>query len=296
MRSSIRQILQTLIDRYKQSNVKIIELLHEQYHTLKIPFVKVKIEQWLSEWKNLRFEIIIQDFKNTFDNDVIFVHEFLRASKRWAFVFCEIWVIQHQTIEKSLNFFKIIRAYRNAYKNFLKDEKTIARKMIEAITLQKTDQNQIDFHICTKNDNQKEKEKHKSKLCIYDQIHLFSQCSYIVSVNKTSEWKENFKMRIETRQKIQTKFFMIYSIKRVVDINILNELITSSKRKKKSEKKDEKNDDDSHFNFANSAFVNSTLMIFYHSLMNSVIYDSNCSQSLIFDKIRFLNDLISSND
>jgi hypothetical protein len=103
-------------------------------------------------------------------------------------------------------------------------------------------------------------------------------------------------MRNETRQKIQTKFFMIYSIKRIADINILNELISSSKRKKRDEKKDEKNDDDSHFNFANSAFVNSTLMIIYHSLMNSVIYDSNCSQSLIFDKTRFLNDLISSND
>jgi hypothetical protein len=37
-------------------------------------------------------------------------------------------------------------------------------------------------------------------------------------------------------------------------------------------------------------------MITYHSLMNSVIYDSNCSQSLIFDKTRFLNDLTSSND
>jgi hypothetical protein len=101
-------------------------------------------------------------------------------------------------------------------------------------------------------------------------------------------------MRNETRQKIQTKSFMIYSIKRIVDINILNELISSSKRKKKDE--DEKNDDDFHFNFANSAFANSTLMSFYHSLMNSVIYDSNCSQSLIFDKSRFLNDLISSND
>ncbi len=38
-------------------------------------------------------------------------------------------------------------------------------------------------------------------------------------------------------------------------------------------------------------------MIIYHSLMNSVIYDSNCSQSLIFDKTRFLkHDLILSND
>jgi hypothetical protein len=44
-------------------------LLHEQYHALKILFVKIKIEQWISEWENLRFEMIIQGFKNTFDND-----------------------------------------------------------------------------------------------------------------------------------------------------------------------------------------------------------------------------------
>jgi hypothetical protein len=78
-------------------------------------------------------------------------------------------------------------------------------------------------------------------------------------------------------------------------------MISSSKRKKENENENEKSKassdkDDSHFNFANSAFANSTLMITYHSLMNSVIYDSNCSQSLIFDKTRFLNDLISSND
>jgi hypothetical protein len=75
MKSSIRQILQTLIDRYKQSSIKIVELLHEQYHALKISFVKIKIEQWISEWENLRFEMIIEDFKKTFDNDVIFIHE-----------------------------------------------------------------------------------------------------------------------------------------------------------------------------------------------------------------------------
>ncbi len=230
IKSNIRQILQTLIDRYKQSDVKIVELLHEQYHALKISFVKVKIEQWISEWKNLRFEMIIQDFKNTFDNDVIFVHEFLRASKRWAFVFCEIWVIQHQTIEKFLNFFKITRAYRNAYENFLKDDKV--KDMIDAIALQRIDQNQIDLHICTKND--KKNEKYKSKICICDQVHLFSQCSYIVSVNKTSEWKENFKIRNEARQKNQQKLYIFHSIKRIADINILDEMISSSKRKKKT--------------------------------------------------------------
>jgi hypothetical protein len=103
---------------------------------------------------------------------------------------------------------------------------------------------------------------------------------------------------------------MFHSIKRIANINILDEMISSSKRKRRDE--DKKNnisnisssdnissdDDDSHFNFnyANSALANSTLMTSSHLLMNSVIYDSNCSQSFIFDNTRFLNDLTLSND
>ncbi len=117
--------------------------------------------------------------------------------------------------------------------------------------------------------------------------------------------KEKHQNSQRDETEIQQKFYMFHSIKRVVDINILNDMISSFKRKKRSENEDEKSntssnsdDDDSHFNFnyANSALINSTLMITYHSLMNSVVYDSNCSQSLIFDKTRFVNDLISLND
>jgi hypothetical protein len=202
MRSSIREIIQTLADRYKQSNVKIVELLHEQYHSLKsVSLVKTKIVQWISEWKNLRIEMINQELRDTFDNDVIFVHEFLRADKRWAFVFCETWIIQHQAIEKDLNFFKIIYAYKDAYENFLRNEKSI-KDMIEAITLQKVDQNQVDSHICTK----KNDEKHKNKICICDQVHLFSQCSYIVSVNKTSRWRKTSKFETRRDRKFSKRF------------------------------------------------------------------------------------------
>jgi hypothetical protein len=141
MRSSIREIIQALVDKYKQWNVKIIELLHDQYYVLKSFFVKDKIEQWISEWENLKVEMINQELRDTFDNDVILVHEFLRADKRWAFVFCETWTIQHQTIEKNLNFFKIIRAYKDAYKNFLRNEKTIVQSTTNSITLQNIDQN-----------------------------------------------------------------------------------------------------------------------------------------------------------
>ncbi len=184
MRSNIRSILQTLVDRYKQSDIKIVELLHDQCYVLKFLLVKTKIEQWISEWENLEIEMINQELKDTFDNDVIFVYKFFRADKRWALVFCETWAIQHQATEKFLNFFKITRVYRNAYENFLKNEKSI-KDIVETVTLQDTDQNQIDLHICTKND--KSNDKHKDKLCICDQIHLFSQCLYIVSVNRDSE-------------------------------------------------------------------------------------------------------------
>ncbi len=45
MRSIIKKIIETLIDRYKQSDVKIVELLDEQYHALKSVSVKDKIKQ-----------------------------------------------------------------------------------------------------------------------------------------------------------------------------------------------------------------------------------------------------------
>jgi flavorubredoxin len=44
--SLIRQIIQILVSRYKKSEAKIVEQLHEQYYALKTaPSVKEKIEQ-----------------------------------------------------------------------------------------------------------------------------------------------------------------------------------------------------------------------------------------------------------
>jgi hypothetical protein len=186
MRSSIKNILKTLQKRYKLSNVKIVEMLHNQYHALKIPFVKTKIEHWISEWKNLRSKMINQEIKDTFDNDAIFVHEFLRASKKWASIFCETWAIQHQTVKKDLNFFKTIRVYRNAYENFLRNNKSVDRDIVEKITLQEIDQNDANLQIDSKNDKQNDGQNDKEKTCVYDQVHLFKKCLYIVSENRKS--------------------------------------------------------------------------------------------------------------
>jgi hypothetical protein len=156
MKSSIKNIFKTLQKWYKSSNVKIVKQLHDQYHTLKTSLVKAKIEHWISEWENLRSKMINQKVKNTFDNDVIFVHEFLRADKKWIFAFCETWEIQHSVEKKKLKFFKTIHAYRDAYENFLRDDKSIARDIVETVILQEVDQSDksTNFQIDSKNDDQ----------------------------------------------------------------------------------------------------------------------------------------------
>ncbi len=56
---------------------------------------------------------------------------------------------QHETAEKNLNFFKITRAYRNAYEAFVEDEK-YARDHTNAAMLQETSQKDIRKMIKTK--------------------------------------------------------------------------------------------------------------------------------------------------
>ncbi len=82
--SSSRKMIQMLAVRYKLDQSKIIEQIHEQWRELKISSIKNKIEQWIVEWKNLRLQMISLNFTNTFDDDVIFLSEFLRVERRWA--------------------------------------------------------------------------------------------------------------------------------------------------------------------------------------------------------------------
>jgi hypothetical protein len=93
----------------------------------------------------------------------------------------------------------------------------------------------------------------------------------------------------------------------MIDINILKDMNASKKNDDKKNQKDDKlsskttssDENDSHFNFANYAnfaLNNSTLRTSIYSLMNSVIYDSNNSESLTFDKARFVDEIKSAND
>ncbi len=49
-----RRMLQTLSTRYQLSNARIKKQLHETWRVLKTSSTKVKIKQWIADWKNLK--------------------------------------------------------------------------------------------------------------------------------------------------------------------------------------------------------------------------------------------------
>jgi hypothetical protein len=101
--------------------------------------------------------------------------------------------MQHEAADKSIEFFKTIRYYRNACEAYLKDESS--RGHANATILQ--DKTQGDEAQKSKNqknnpsnkrdnpgDNRSKKEARK---CVCDEIHEFDECSYIVSSTRTSD-------------------------------------------------------------------------------------------------------------
>jgi hypothetical protein len=100
--------------KYKLDQSKIIQQIHAQWRALKESSVKNKIETWIVDWENLRLQMISLKLADTFDDDAIFVREFLRAKRRWASTFCDNWKNQLEAAEKEVKFFKCTRTYRIA--------------------------------------------------------------------------------------------------------------------------------------------------------------------------------------
>jgi hypothetical protein len=51
-----------------------------------------------------------------FEDDVIYIKEFLKANLKWTLDFCDSWVRKHRTANREINFFHIIKKYRNKMK------------------------------------------------------------------------------------------------------------------------------------------------------------------------------------
>ncbi len=292
MSSSVRQIIQTLTARYKFSNQKIVEQIHAQWRALKNSSVKDKIESWIVDWENLRLQMINLKLDETFEDDTIFVSEFLRADHKWALIFCDNWEYQLDAAQQTVKFFRITRSYRNVV---LKESENATIEFIsrysnaiilhDKIQNQDKTQNQIDQKSSCESDHKND--KFKERKCVCDKMHLFKECFYIVITARKFEWKENVKTLTEARQRILKNVRFRTIIKAIIDINILNELKDDETTQKENAETAELKE--MTFKFSNVTISATKIK---NSLSNNVIYDFDCNQSLTYDKIRFINDKI----
>jgi hypothetical protein len=292
----IRKILQLLIIKYKKIDDQIKKQIHEKFQALKQSSFKNQIEIWVTNWENLKSRILTFDIKNFFDFETIFVEEFLIVDRKWASTICDNWIMQKKTIERNVYFEKTIREYKNAVKKRLK---TIEH--VNVITLQNQSQSQSQsqkstFSISTKSD------KSEKRQCSCENMHDWKNCEHIVKAVKSSNWKCNQQEKKWLKDTILKSRKPFFVIKKIIDIDILNDIKTKNCKKDNNDKKSDSEktaeDDTSDIKFANmtnlrsfkyaSMFINKT---FNNFLWRSVIYDFDCNDSFIYDLNRFVNEV-----
>jgi hypothetical protein len=133
----IRKILQFLIIKYKKIDDQIKKQIHEKFQALKQSSFKNQIKIWVTNWKNLRNRILSLNIKNFFDFETMFVEKFLTTNRKWAFMFCDNWILQKRATLRNVQFEETTREYKNAVKKNL----TIVEHM-NVVILQNQSQSQ----------------------------------------------------------------------------------------------------------------------------------------------------------
>jgi hypothetical protein len=275
-----------LAARYKLTKDQIIEQIQDEFQDLKTwPPTKDKIEEWVIRWENLRGHIVRAGIMGLFGSDVTYIKEFLKAGRKWAPDFCDSWVREHRAAGREVDFFHTTREYRNEVEMTLKNARNGGHNQANAATLQGKTQDQAESghshgsgHCPGHGD-----EKFKGRKCVCGEVHLFRECPYIVTSARKPGWTENSAVREEIRQKIKKNPRYLTAIRQITDTNILDGL-------DQKDQKDQTTEDDVHFHFSGVATATK------NPLSNSVIYDSGCSQSLTYDKARFVGEIISASD
>jgi hypothetical protein len=137
-------------------------------------------------------------------------------------------------------------------------------------------------------------------------MHDWENCEHIVKSARLSNWICNQQERKWLRNAILKSRKFFFSIRKIIVIDILNDFKTedcfrknnNDNNDKKSDNEKTAKDDISDVKFVNitnlksfkyaNMFINKT---FNNSLWESVIYDSDCNDSLIYDLNRFVNEV-----
>jgi hypothetical protein len=295
----IQKILQLLIIKYKKIDDQIKKQIHEKFQALKQSSFKNQIEIWVANWENLKSRILSLNIKNFFDFETMFVEKFLTADRKWVFMFCDNWILQKRATLRNVHFEETIREYKNAAKKNLK-----IVEHANVATFQNQSQSQSKkstSSICSDHHD----EEDKARQCICDCMHDWNKCDHILKSIRSSNWKFNSQERKWARKAIKNSRWLYFRIKNMTNIDILNEIKSEDCKNDKKDKNDKKTDNEkksendiSNVKFANmtnkksfkyaNLFINKT---FNNLLWRSVIYDSNCSDSLTYDLNRFVNEI-----
>jgi hypothetical protein len=136
-------------------------------------------------------------------------------------------------------------------------------------------------------------------------MHDWRNCEHIVKFVKSSNWKCNQQEKKWIKNAILKSRSFFYAFQRIIDIDILNDIKAEQCKSKEKNNNDKKfnneksaNDNISNVKFTNmtnresSKYVNLSInKTFNNSLWKSVIYDSDCNDSFIYDLNRFVNKI-----
>jgi hypothetical protein len=208
--------------------------------------------------------------------------------------------MQKKAIERNVHFEETIREYKNAAKKKLK-----IVEHVYVVTLQNQSQSQSKKSTSLICSDQYENND-ITRQCICECMHDWNKYNHIRKSIKSSNWKCNSQEKKWVREAIKNNRWLYFKIKNMTNIDILNEIKSEdckndkkkkNNKKSNNEKKTAKNDI-SNIKFANmtilrsfkyaNMFINKT---FNNLLWRSVIYDSNCNDSLIYDLNWFVNEI-----
>jgi hypothetical protein len=171
------------------------------------------------------------DIKDFLDFETMFVEKFLIVDRKWISMFCDNWILQKTAIERNIHFAEMIREYKNVVKKNLK-----IVEHVNAIILQNQSQSQSQsqkstFSISLKND------KSEKRQCSCEVMHDWRNCEHIFKFVKSSNWKYNQQERKWIKNAILKSRSFFYAFKKIINIDILNDIKTEQcKFKKKTTK------------------------------------------------------------
>ncbi len=134
-------------------------------------------------------------------------------------------------------------------------------------------------------------------------MHDWKNCKHIVKFVKSSNWKCNQQKKKWLKDTILKSRELFFVIKKIIDIDILNDIKTKDCKSKNNNDKNFDNEKTAENDISDVKFANMTNLksfkyanmfikkTFNNFLWRSVIYDSNCNDSFIYDLNRFVNEV-----